>query len=58
MALVGLFLSSYRFKKPMSEVIRATFPILIILFVGVLVITYFAPLTDSDPPGLCFMPRH
>lgn len=46
---MNLFLSSYRFKKPMSEVIRATLPILLVLLVGVLIITYFAPLTTWLP---------
>ncbi len=46
---MNLFLSSYRFKKPMAEVIHATIPILIVLLVGVLLITYFPPLTTFLP---------
>ncbi|MBI1839975.1 MAG: TRAP transporter large permease subunit [Verrucomicrobia bacterium] len=42
---MNLFLSSYRFKKPMSEVIRAVLPMLLVLTVGVLLITYCPPLT-------------
>ena len=34
-----------RFNKPMSEVTRATLPMLLVLLVGVLLITYFPPLT-------------
>jgi tripartite ATP-independent transporter DctM subunit len=37
---MNLFLSSYRFNKPMSTVIHSIFPMLAILFVGVLIITY------------------
>lgn len=46
---VNLFLSSLRFNKPVSEVARATFPMLIILFIGVLVITYIPALTTWLP---------
>jgi TRAP-type C4-dicarboxylate transport system permease large subunit len=33
----------------MSEVTRATFPMLLVLLVGVLLITYFSPLTTFLP---------
>ena len=46
---LNLLLSSYRFNKPMVEVTRATFPILVLLFIGVLVITYFPPVTTLLP---------
>src|SRR5208283_4570186 len=46
---LNLLLSSYRFNKPMAEVTRATFPMLMILLVGVLLITYFPPLTTLLP---------
>jgi tripartite ATP-independent transporter DctM subunit len=46
---MNLFLSSYRFGKPVGEVARASFPLLIVLLVGVLVITYFPPLTTTLP---------
>jgi len=42
---VNLFLASYRFEKPMTEVTRAVLPFLAILAVGVLVITYVPWLT-------------
>lgn len=46
---MNLFLSSYRFKKPMSEVVRATVPMLFVLLAGVLLITYLPPLTTWLP---------
>jgi tripartite ATP-independent transporter DctM subunit len=47
--LVGLniFLASYRFKRPVLEVCRATLPFMVILGVGVLVITYVPWLTTG-----------
>ena len=42
---LNLFLSSYRFKRPVLEVTRASFPMLVILTFGVLVITYVPWLT-------------
>lgn len=50
---MNLFLSSYRFGKPMSEVIRSVIPMLIVLLVGVLLITY-VPLLTTFLPGLLF----
>jgi tripartite ATP-independent transporter DctM subunit len=44
---LNLFLSSYRFKKPLLEVTRATLPILAILGFGVLLITYLPWLTTG-----------
>ncbi len=46
---LNLLLSSYRFNKPMSEVTRATLPMLLVLLIGVLLITYFPPLTTFLP---------
>jgi tripartite ATP-independent transporter DctM subunit len=46
---LNLLLSSYRFNKPMSEVMRATFPMLLVLLVGVLLITYVPILTTFLP---------
>ena len=46
---LNLLLSSYRFNKPMSEVTRATMPMLLVLLLGVLLITYFPPLTTLLP---------
>jgi C4-dicarboxylate transporter DctM subunit len=42
---LNLFLSSYRFGKPVMEVARASLPMLLILAVGVLLITYVPWLT-------------
>ena len=42
---LNLFLSSYRFKKPVLEIARASFPMLVILGIGVLFITYVPWLT-------------
>ena len=51
--LVGmnLFLSSYRFNKPMSYVARAAFPMMGVLLVGVLLITYL-PIVTTWLPSL------
>ncbi len=46
---LNLLLASYRLKKPVSEVTRATFPLLVVMFLGVLLITYFEPLTTWLP---------
>ena len=42
---MNLFLSSYRFDKPLTEVYRYAVPFLIILAIAVLVITYIPVLT-------------
>ena len=47
---LNLFLSSYRFGKPVMEVARATLPMLIILLIGVLLITYVPWLTTALLP--------
>jgi tripartite ATP-independent transporter DctM subunit len=44
---LNLFLSSYRFKRPMMEVTRASLPMLGILGLGVLLITYAPWLTTG-----------
>ncbi len=44
---LNLFLSSYRFRKPLLEVAAATFPMLLVLGFGVLVITYVPWLTTG-----------
>ncbi|MDT8395205.1 MAG: TRAP transporter large permease subunit [bacterium] len=46
---MNLFLSSYRFDKSLQEVYRSILPILLVLLVGVLMITYFPPLTTFLP---------
>lgn len=42
---LNLFLASYRFKRPLLEIYRASVPMLIILGIGVLLITYVPWLT-------------
>jgi tripartite ATP-independent transporter DctM subunit len=49
---MNLFLSSYRFGKPMPEVYRAALPMLLVLLVGVLLITYLPPMTTALPRWL------
>jgi C4-dicarboxylate transporter DctM subunit len=46
---LNLLLSSYRFKKPIGEVIRSVLPMLAVLFIGVLLITYIPALTTALP---------
>lgn len=46
---LNLLLSSYRFNKPMVEVARATLPILFVLILGVLLITYVPAVTTTLP---------
>jgi tripartite ATP-independent transporter DctM subunit len=49
---LNLLLSSYRFNKPMAEVMRATLPMLFVLLFGVLLITYLPPVTTFLPHWL------
>jgi C4-dicarboxylate transporter, DctM subunit len=49
---MNLFLASYRFNKPMTEVIRASLPMFLILLIGVLIITY-VPFLSTFLPA-CF----
>jgi C4-dicarboxylate transporter DctM subunit len=44
---INLFLSAYRFKKPMGTIIWATLPFLLILGASVLLITYVPWLTTA-----------
>jgi C4-dicarboxylate transporter DctM subunit len=46
---MNLFLASYRFGKPMSVVIRASLPLLVVFAIGVLLITYVPILTTWLP---------
>jgi C4-dicarboxylate transporter DctM subunit len=46
---MNLFLSSYRFNKPMPEVCRSIIPILLVLLAGVLLITYVPYLSTALP---------
>jgi TRAP-type C4-dicarboxylate transport system permease large subunit len=49
---MNLFLASYRFNKPVPEVARASLPMLGVLAVGVLLITYLPWLTTWLPGQL------
>lgn len=46
---MNLFLSSYRFNRPIGEIIRSVMPMLLVLGVGVLLITYLPALTTLLP---------
>lgn len=46
---LNLLLSSYRFNVPILQVMRASLPMLGVLLIGVLLITYFPPLTTWLP---------
>ncbi len=46
---LNLFLSSYRFKKPVPEVLRSVLPVIVVISVGVLLITYVPALTTTLP---------
>lgn len=46
---INIFLSSYRFKKPVLEVSRAVLPVQGMMVLGLLFITYLPPLTTFLP---------
>jgi TRAP-type C4-dicarboxylate transport system permease large subunit len=46
---LNLLLASYRFNKPILQVMRAVLPMLAVQFVGVLLITYLPWLTTWLP---------
>ena len=46
---MNLFLAAYRFDKPLPEIYRAVIPMLIVLLVSVLLITYIPALTTFLP---------
>ena len=46
---LNLLMSSYRFKKPVPEVLRSVLPVVGVLTVGVLLITYIPALTTALP---------
>ena len=46
---INIFLSSYRFNKPVLEISRSVVPMQIVLIIGVLLITYLPPLTTFLP---------
>jgi TRAP-type C4-dicarboxylate transport system permease large subunit len=49
---INIFLSSYRFGKPVLQVSRAVIPMQCMLVIGVLLITYLPPLTTFLPRWL------
>jgi len=49
---LNLLMSSYRFRKPVPEVLRAVFPVIVVLSIGVLLITYIPALTTVLPKWL------
>ena len=49
---INIFLSSYRFGKPVLQVSRAVIPMQCVLIVGLLLITYLPPLTNFLPRWL------
>jgi tripartite ATP-independent transporter DctM subunit len=46
---MNLFLSAYRFGKPVPEIIRAVIPMFLVLLLGVLLITYIPALSTTLP---------
>jgi C4-dicarboxylate transporter DctM subunit len=46
---INLLMSSLRFKKPVPEILRATLPVILVLSIGVLLITYVPALTTALP---------
>jgi TRAP-type C4-dicarboxylate transport system permease large subunit len=46
---MNLFIASYRFKKPVIELYRATLPFFVILVIAVLMITYWPALSLTLP---------
>jgi tripartite ATP-independent transporter DctM subunit len=49
---LNLLLASARLKRPVGEVARAALPLLLVMFLGVLLITYFPALTTALPRWL------
>jgi C4-dicarboxylate transporter, DctM subunit len=46
---LNLYLSSYRFKKPVPQVLRSVLPVIVVISAGVLLITYVPALTTTLP---------
>ena len=46
---LNLLMSSYRFRRPVPEVLRAVLPVIVVLSIGVLLITYIPALTTTLP---------
>ena len=49
---LNLLMSSYRFRKPVPEVLRAVLPLIVVMSIGVLLITYIPALTTTLPGWL------
>src|SRR5439155_16239851 len=49
---LNLYMSSYRFGKPVPAVLMSVLPIIIVLHIGTLLITYIPPLTTALPRWL------
>jgi TRAP-type C4-dicarboxylate transport system permease large subunit len=49
---LNVYMASYRFGKPVPQVFRAVLPIIIVLHIGVLLITYVPWLTTALPRWL------
>lgn len=54
---LNLLLTSSRLKKPLGEVIRAVLPLLLVMFIGVLLITYVPFLSTWLPAWFSTPPR-
>ena len=54
---LNLLLTSSRLKKPLGEVIRAVLPLLFVMFIGVLLITYVPALSTWLPAWFSSPPR-
>lgn len=46
---LNLLMSSYRFKKPVPEILRSVLPVVTVMILGVLLITYIPALTTALP---------
>ena len=46
---LNLYMSSYRFGKPVPAVLMSVLPIIVVLHIGTLLITYIPPLTTALP---------
>jgi TRAP-type C4-dicarboxylate transport system permease large subunit len=53
---LNLLLAASRLQRPLGEVARATLPLFAVMFLGVLLITYFPPLTTWLPSILLHSP--
>ena len=49
---INIFLSSYRFNKPVLQISRAVIPMQCVIFIGLVLITYWPALTTFLPRWL------